>query len=85
MDFMPCAGTVAVPYDLVPARDPQHTYDLPGAQWAEARIGEAAAALAMLAGDPARRAAMGAAAREAGRRLAPQAIARNVMELLSQS
>lgn len=86
MDFMPCEGTVAVPYDLVPARDPQHTYDLPGAQWAEARIGDAAAALAMLAGDPARRAAMGEAAREAAaRRLAPQVIAGNVMELLSQS
>jgi glycosyltransferase involved in cell wall biosynthesis len=75
MDFMRGEGAVALPYDLVPARDPQRTYDLPGAVWAEPRVPDAAAALAALAGDPARRAAMGRAAREAAEALSPAPVA----------
>jgi glycosyltransferase involved in cell wall biosynthesis len=76
MNFMAGEGAVALPYDLVPARDAQRTYDLPGAVWAEARIPDAAAALAALAAaDPARRAAMGRAAREAAGALSPEAVA----------
>ncbi|MBD0271468.1 MAG: glycosyltransferase [Acetobacteraceae bacterium] len=76
MDFMGGAGAVALPYDLVPARDPQRTYDLPGAVWAEARVADAAAALAALAeAGPERRAALGAAAREAAEALSPAAVA----------
>ncbi len=76
MDFMAGEGAVALPYDLVPARDPQRTYDLPGAVWAEARVPDAAAALAALAGaGSARRAALGAAAREAAEALSPAAVA----------
>lgn len=76
MDFMAGAGAVALPFDLVPARDPQRTYDLPGAVWAEVRVPEAAAALATLAdSDPARRAAMGRAARDAAEALSPAAVA----------
>ena len=76
MDFMAGEGAVALPYDLVPARDAQRTYDLPGAVWAEARIPDAAAALAALAAaDPARRAAMGRAARDAAEALSPEAVA----------
>ena len=75
MDFMRGEGAVALPFDLVPARDSQRTYDLPGAVWAEARVPDAAAALAALAGDPARRAAMGAAARETAESLSPAAVA----------
>jgi glycosyltransferase involved in cell wall biosynthesis len=76
MDFMEGEGAVALPYDLVPARDPQRTYDLPGAAWAEARLPDAAAALSALAdAGPARRAAMGRAAREAAAALSPEAVA----------
>ncbi len=75
MDFMVGEGAVALPYDLVPARDPQRTYDLPGAVWAEPRVPGAAAALAALAGDPARRAAMGEAARGAAEALSPAPVA----------
>jgi glycosyltransferase involved in cell wall biosynthesis len=76
MDFMRGEGAVALPFDLVPARDPQRTYELPGAVWAEPRVADAAAALRMLADDPARRAAMGeAAAREAAGALSPGAVA----------
>jgi glycosyltransferase involved in cell wall biosynthesis len=75
MDFMRGEGAVALPFDLVPARDPQRTYHLSGAVWAEARIPDAAAALAALAEDPARRAAMGRAARETAEALSPAAVA----------
>ncbi|MGE0224340.1 MAG: glycosyltransferase family 4 protein [Acetobacteraceae bacterium] len=62
MDFMPGEGALPIPYDLVPARDPQDTYDLPEARWAEPHVEAAAAALRSLADDPVRRAAMGEAA-----------------------
>jgi glycosyltransferase involved in cell wall biosynthesis len=76
MDFMEGEGAVALPFDLVPARDPQHTYDLPGAVWAEVRVPDTAAALsALAAAGPARRAAMGQAAREAAEALSPAAVA----------
>lgn len=75
MDFMRGEGVVALPFDLVPARDPQRTYDLPGAVWAEVHVPDVAAALAALADDPARRTTMGAAAREAAEALSPSAIA----------
>jgi glycosyltransferase involved in cell wall biosynthesis len=75
MDFMRGEGAVALPYDLIPARDPQRTYDLPGAVWAEPRVPDAAAALARLADDPDRRAAMGRAAREAADALSPASVA----------
>jgi glycosyltransferase involved in cell wall biosynthesis len=75
VDFMVGEGAVALPYDLVPARDPQRTYDLPGAVWAEPRVPDAAAALSMLADEPARRAAMGRAAREAAEALSPASVA----------
>lgn len=76
MDFMAGAGAVALPFDLVPACDPQRTYDLPGAVWAEVRVPDVAAALAALAETgPERRAAMGRAAREAAEALSPGAVA----------
>ncbi|MDO9713142.1 glycosyltransferase [Paracraurococcus lichenis] len=53
MDFMAGPGTFAVPWRSVPARDPQATYDLPGATWAEPDIAAAAAYLRRLAADPA--------------------------------
>lgn len=61
MDFMTGPGAHPVPWTLVPAADPQDTYDLgaalAGARWAEPDLGEAAAILRRLADDPAARAA----------------------------
>ena len=83
MDFMEGEGAVALPYDLVPARDPQRTYDLPGAVWAEVRVPDAAAALsALAAADPSRRAAMGGAARDAAEALAPVSVAKRARAAL---
>jgi hypothetical protein len=48
MDFMAGPGTYAVPYALVPAHDPQDTYAVPGACWADPDLGAAAAMLARL-------------------------------------
>jgi glycosyltransferase involved in cell wall biosynthesis len=84
MDFMLGEGAVAVPYDLVPARDKRGTYDMPDACWAEARVAEAARALAMLAEDPGRRAAMGrAAAANIVQRLAPAVVGERARAALS--
>lgn len=55
VDFMTGPGCFAVPWRLVPALDPQATYALSGAMWAEADLGAAAAALRQVAGDPALR------------------------------
>ncbi|MCK8786793.1 glycosyltransferase [Roseomonas sp. NAR14] len=54
-DFMRGPGAHAVPYRLVPAEDPQDTYAIPGARWAEADVPAAAAILARIAEDPALR------------------------------
>jgi glycosyltransferase involved in cell wall biosynthesis len=84
MDFMHGEGAIAVPYDLVPARDPQDTYDMPETSWAEARTEDAAQALAMLAEEPDRRAAMGAAAAaDIARLLAPEVVRERAWEVLA--
>jgi glycosyltransferase involved in cell wall biosynthesis len=84
MDFMAGEGAVALPYDLVPARDPQRTYDLPGAVWAEVRVPEAAAALAALAETgPERRIALGRAARATAAALVPETVAARAKAALS--
>ncbi|MFC0389215.1 glycosyltransferase [Muricoccus vinaceus] len=54
-DFMQGPGCHAIGYRLVPAHDPQHTYDMPQARWAEPDLDEAAAALRRIASDPALR------------------------------
>jgi glycosyltransferase involved in cell wall biosynthesis len=64
-DFIDAACGVPIPYKLVPARDPRGVFEAPGAVWAEADSGAAAAALLGLAADPVRRAALGAAGRAA--------------------
>jgi len=64
-DFLDSGTGVPVPFRLVPARDPRGVFEAPGALWAEADIGAAAAALRDLAEAPVRRAALGAAARVA--------------------
>jgi glycosyltransferase involved in cell wall biosynthesis len=64
-DFLDAACGVPVPYRLVPAVDPRGVFEAPGAVWAEADAGAAAAALIALAAHPDRRAALGDAARTA--------------------
>ncbi|WP_424137199.1 glycosyltransferase [Roseomonas chloroacetimidivorans] len=54
-DFMRGPGCYPVGCALVPARDPQDTYDMPTACWAEPDLAQAAAALRRIAGDPALR------------------------------
>ncbi|MBI0537152.1 glycosyltransferase [Roseomonas sp. KE2513] len=54
-DFMRGPGCHAIGWHLVPARDPQETYDMPATCWAEPDIDEAAAALRRIAADPALR------------------------------
>jgi hypothetical protein len=54
-DFMQGPGCHAVGWRLVPARDPQGTYDMPEACWADPDLDEAAAILRRIAGDEALR------------------------------
>lgn len=49
MDFMRGEGAFAVPFTLVPARDPQETYDMPDSRWAEPDVTAAAERLRSLA------------------------------------
>ncbi len=62
-EFMTAENSVLLPYRLIPAIDPQETYTLAGAQWADADVAAATQALRDLAADPIRRRALGAAAR----------------------
>jgi glycosyltransferase involved in cell wall biosynthesis len=64
-DFLDASCGVPIPYHLVPAIDPRGVFEAPGAVWAEADTGAAAAALIDLAADPVQRAALGEAARAA--------------------
>ena len=86
MDFMedyrgqPCAALV--PYSLVPAADPRGVFQAPGATWADADVGAAAAQLTRLADTPGARTTMGALARLAvGERLGVAPLARAVRTL----
>jgi glycosyltransferase involved in cell wall biosynthesis len=54
-DFMAGPGAFAVPWRLVPARDPQAIYDFPDTVWAEPDIAAAAEALRRIAEEPALR------------------------------
>ncbi|MFN9095022.1 MAG: glycosyltransferase [Alphaproteobacteria bacterium] len=51
-DFMRRPGTFLVPWTLVPALDPQSTYDFPEMRWAEPNIAAAAEFLRLLAIEP---------------------------------
>jgi glycosyltransferase involved in cell wall biosynthesis len=61
-DFIGADCGVPVPFKLVPARDPRGVFEAVGAHWAEADVGEAAAALTDLEAQPDRRRALGEAA-----------------------
>jgi glycosyltransferase involved in cell wall biosynthesis len=81
-DFLDTGSGVPVGYRLVPARDPRGVFEAPGARWAEADLGEAAAALVRLADDAAAREAIGRAGQAAARaRLGAGALAQAVRAL----
>jgi len=52
VDFMRGPGCHPVGWHLVPARDPQRTYDMPSTDWADPDPAEAAAALRRIAAEP---------------------------------
>ena len=62
VDFLTGDTGIPVPYRLVPAQDPQGTYQHPDLRWADADIDAAAAALRRLRANPALRRALGEAA-----------------------
>jgi len=61
MDFMDAESAMLVGWRLVPAVDERGTYTLPGAEWAEPDIAEAASACVTLADDPVLRSRIAAA------------------------
>jgi glycosyltransferase involved in cell wall biosynthesis len=63
-DFLTPETGIPIGYDLVPAEDPQGTYDHPRSLWAEPRVEEAAAALRLLRSNPIVRKQLGKAAAE---------------------
>jgi len=81
-DFLDESCSIPIPYRLVPARDPRGVFEAPGAEWAEADVPAAAAALRALADDRDLRARLGAAARlQAERRLGAGPLAEAVRGL----
>jgi glycosyltransferase involved in cell wall biosynthesis len=81
-DFLDAGCAMPVAYRLVPARDPRGVFEAPGAIWAEADVGAAAAALLALAGSPELRARLGLAAQaQAGRLLGTDGLAAAVRGL----
>jgi len=65
LDFMTPDDSALVGVSLVPVDDPQGTYTVAGASWAEPDVGEAAAWLARLRDDPSLRLTMGSRGRDA--------------------
>jgi glycosyltransferase involved in cell wall biosynthesis len=64
-EFLDTRCGLPIGYRLVPAQDPRQVFEAPGAVWAEADVDQAAMSLRELADSPARRTALGGAAREA--------------------
>jgi glycosyltransferase involved in cell wall biosynthesis len=62
-EFMDARSARLVDFTLVPAVDPRGVFEAPGAVWAEADVGHAAAHLRELADDPGLRRRLGAAGR----------------------
>jgi glycosyltransferase involved in cell wall biosynthesis len=62
LDFMSPENSCLIGYKMVPVEDPQGYYSGLGAFWADAHVGEAAAALKMLLANPEKRRALGARA-----------------------
>lgn len=62
-DFCTPETGIPIGYRLIPAEDPQGTYDYPDMVWADPDVDETAAALAKLKAEPALRSKLGADAR----------------------
>jgi glycosyltransferase involved in cell wall biosynthesis len=85
MDFMTPLNSCPVGFRLVPVRDRQRMFEVQGAHWAEADIGEAAAALRDLANTPERCRALGAQALcDVTRHASPPGVAERVEALLQR-
>jgi glycosyltransferase involved in cell wall biosynthesis len=83
VDFLTPDTGVPLNYTLVPAHDPQDTYQFPNMVWANADITQAAEALKKLRADPGLRTRLGAAARSHAIELfSPDAYAQRVRDLL---
>ncbi len=65
VDFMTREDSALIDYELVPVHDPQGTYNLHGASWAEPDSAQAAAWLTTLRSDPEHRRQLGIKARAA--------------------
>lgn len=86
MDFLTPETGVPVGYKLVPVSDPQKNYTDANVLWAEADIGEAAAALRALRADPAWRQRLGAAAATHARKFfLPANYVRHLVEKIALS
>lgn len=83
VDFLTCETGVPVGYQLVPARDPQETYEHPEMVWADPNVSEAATALRRLRADPVLRRQLGANAYAIATRLfSVRAYAESVQALI---
>ena len=76
LDFMDASSSGLVRYRLVPARDERGVYAVPGAEWAEPDIEDAAAWLKRLFNDAALRAELGSA----GQRHATSTLGREALD-----
>lgn len=63
VEFMSAENSILLPYQLIPAVDPQDTYTLAGAHWADADVAAASDALRRLREDPTLRRRFGEKAR----------------------
>jgi glycosyltransferase involved in cell wall biosynthesis len=82
-DFVTSETGIPIGYTLVPAHDPQGTYDFSQSVWAEPRVGDAAAALKRLRSDPDLRRRLGdAAAKAAAHHFDPARFAKSTKALL---
>jgi glycosyltransferase involved in cell wall biosynthesis len=83
-DFLTSETGMPVDYTLIPAHDPQDTYEHPGICWAEADVDQAAKALKTLRSDPEFRLRLGKAGRARAIELfSPKAYGERVKELLA--
>jgi glycosyltransferase involved in cell wall biosynthesis len=83
LEFMTEQNSALVSYSLVPARDPQGTYDMPNQEWAEPHIDHAADWIRRLGESSELRFRLGsAAAADISARLAPNVFVRRVSDLL---
>jgi glycosyltransferase involved in cell wall biosynthesis len=83
-DFLTPETGVPVNYTLIPAHDPQNTYDHPVTCWAEADIDQAAEALKVLRANPDLRTTLGLAARtRASELFSPKAYSARIKKILA--